>query len=419
MSDSIRTNETKENDAALILEAGIAAAMPFAILTKILKRGKIIIGKNVINTGSYCAVRIISFGKAGLLMANAFDSKVRVKDGIVVIPEGIEIPKKSKFKIICSTHPDPGKNSVQAAKAILSFIQKTNRDELVVFLVSGGASALVALPDRITLYEKIQTGKLLLRSGANIAEINCVRKHLSKIKGGHMVSALCCDAVALLMSDVKSNDMTTIASGMTYCDKTTFSDALKVIKKYKLYTKVPKGVITHLKAGTRNKIPETPKNAQIRNFVIASNKNCINAMKKKAKKLGYNTKTTTIFGKVEKQAKALAKIAPKKNMSCVIFGGETTVLVRGNGRGGRNQELVLRIADKTQHDLIIGSIGTDGIDGNTKYAGAMIRTSEIDKSKIVTYLKSNNSNAYFKKFGGLIETGPTQTNLLDIGIMLS
>ncbi len=418
LSDVTEPDLKKEDDAVRILEAGIAAAMPSVIFSKILRGRSIVIGKSVTRTSKYSAVRIVAFGKAALSMAAAFDSKIKAKDGMVVVPRGVRIPGRSKFRIVASTHPSPSKASVRAAKAILAYIKKCQRTDLIVFLVSGGSSALVALPDGVSLEDKIRTNELLLRSGANIAEINCVRKHLSKIKGGQITAGLPCDAIALLMSDVKANDMSAIASGMTYCDNTTFLQALKVIKKYRLDKKVPRGVIAHIESGVKKRIPETPKRPAIKNFVVASNKNCLAAMKKKAEGLGYRAQAATVFGKIEEQAAALARAAPTRPGSCVVFGGETTVLVRGNGSGGRNQEIVLHIAGKTRHDLVVGSIGTDGIDGNTKFAGAMTRTSKIDKVEIKKYIKTNNSNAYFARYGGLIETGPTQTNLLDIGIML-
>jgi len=408
----------KENDAVRILEAGIAAAMPSTIFSKILKRRSVVIGKSVIKTSKYSSVRVAAFGKAGLSMATAFDSKIRAKDGIVVIPRGIKVPKRSRFRVLSSTHPIPSGSSVRAAKSVLSYVRGCRKSELIVFLVSGGSSALVALPNGITLEEKIKTNELLLRSGANIGETGCVLKHLSGIKGGQMASDLPCDAIALLMSDVKANDMSAIASGMAYCDNTTFSQALKIIQKYRLDSKVPRGVIAHLKSGAGGRIPETPKKPTIKNFVIASNRNCLVAMKKEAERLGYKTQTTTVFGKIEKQARALARIAPTKPKSCVVFGGETTVLVRGNGSGGRNQEIVLRIADRIKRDLVVGSIGTDGTDGNTKFAGAVTHTSKIDRAEIRKHIKTSNSNAYFERYGGLIETGPTQTDLLDVGIML-
>ena len=418
MSGSSSADLKKESDAIQILEAGIAAAMPSAIFSRILRGRSITIGKSVTRTSGYSAVRIVAFGKAALSMAAAFDARIRAKDGMVIVPRGVRIPRRSKFRIIASTHPNPSGASVRAAKSVLAYIKRCQRTDLIVFLVSGGSSALVALPDGVSLEEKIRTNELLLRSGANIVEINCVRKHLSGIKGGRIAAGLPCSAIALLMSDVKANDMSAIASGMTYCDNTTFLQALKIIKKYKLYTRVPRGVITHMESGIKKRIPETPKRPVIKNFVIASNKNCLAAMKKKAEGLGYRTRTATVFGKIEKQAAALARIAPARPGSCVVFGGETTVLVRGNGSGGRNQEIVLHMAGRIRRDMVIGSIGTDGIDGNTKFAGAVTRTSGVDRDEIKRYIRTNNSNAYFQRHGGLIETGPTQTNLLDIGIML-
>ncbi len=418
MNDRAKTNLEKEKDARRILEAGIAAAMPSTILPKILKRRSVLMGRHIVNTSRYSAVRIVAFGKAGLSMATAFDSRIRARDGIIIIPSGIRAPKRTKFKIIQSTHPNPSHSSMVAARAILSYIRNCRKTDLVVFLVSGGGSALVALPDGITLEEKMHTNQVLLGSGADIGEVNCVRKHLSKIKGGRMTLDIPCDAIALLMSDVKSDDMSVIASGTTYCDKTTFAQAQRVIRKYKIQDRIPKSVLARLDLGARGAIAETPKMPAIRNFVIASNRDCLRAMKKEAVKLGYGVRTATIFGKVEKQAGTLVKIAPKKPCSCLIFGGETTVLVRGGGMGGRNQEIVLRMAGLLQRDMIVGSIGTDGIDGNTEFAGALIHTSSIDRDVIKRYLMSSNSNAYFERFGGLIRTGHTQTNLLDIGIML-
>lgn len=412
------SNLKKEDDARRILEAGIAAAMPSEILPKILKKRTITVGKNAIRTSKYSAVRLVAFGKAGLSMALEFDSRIRARDGIVVVPREIRVPKRTKFKVMRSTHPDPSDSSVRAARAILSYVRACRKTDLLVFLVSGGGSALVALPDGVTLEEKTRTNQLLLRSGAGIAEINCVRKHLSKIKGGQMASGLPCEAIALLMSDVKSDDMSAIASGTTYCDRTTFAQAQKILQKHGLDSVVPRGVMAHLRSGMRGDIPETPKRPAIRNLVIASNRNCLAAMKKMAADLGYSARTTTVFGRIEKQAAALAKIAPTRPGSCLIFGGETTVLVRGGGSGGRNQEMVLRIADRMRRNMVIGSVGTDGIDGNTEFAGALTHTSRMDRDRIKKYLKTNNSNAYFARFGGLIRTGPTQTNLLDVGIML-
>jgi len=169
------------------------------------------------------------------------------------------------------------------------------------------------------------------------------------------------------------------------------------------------------------KIPETPKKTKIPHQIILTNDNCIQSMKNKSKQLGISFKTISISGDVVKAASKLVSNIPKIKNSCIIFGGETTVQVKGKGKGGRNQELVLRILEKTQkikQDLIISSIGTDGIDGNTKYAGAITKNIETKSQEIKSYLKKNNSMSFFKKYGGLINTGYTHTNLMDIGIIL-
>ena len=294
-------------------------------------------------------------------------------------------------------------------------------NDFVIFLVSGGASSIVALPDGISLKNKKIVTNLLLKSGANIKEINCIRKHLSKIKGGRLIQNLSCDGISLVMSDVVYDDLSSIASGTTYYDNTTFSEAFKILKKYNLIRFTPKAVLHRLKLGMSGKIHETPKHSMIQNQIISSNKDCLFAMSSKSKKLRISTKIIhPVMADVKYVAKKLVNSIPKKLKSSIIFGGEPTVNVKGKGKGGRNQELVLHILKnlpKTQ-SFTVASLGTDGIDGNTKYAGAISTNNSISKKTIDRYLKFNNSNAYFKKYGGLILTGPTHTNLMDIGIIL-
>ncbi len=414
-----RRGDDRRDDAVRILEAGIDAAMPSVILPRVLRRGSIVVGRHVIKTSGYAGVRVVAFGKAALSMTKAFDSRIRVRDGVVVVPRGVAVPRRSRFDVMQSTHPDPSEASVRAARAVLSYIRGCGPADLVVFLVSGGASALVALPDGVTLGEKAKTNGLLLRSGASIAEVNCVRKHLSGIKGGRVTEALPCEAVALVMSDVKANDMSAIASGTTYCDRTTFAQAVSVLRRHRIYGEVPRAVVRRLEAGARGDIPETPKRPRIRNFVVGSNRDCLAAMKREARRRGYAVRSATAFGKIEGQARALARIAPTRRGGCVVFGGETTVLVRSRrGRGGRNQEMALRVGSMLRGDVLVGSVGTDGIDGNTEFAGAMINAADLDRAAVRRYLQTSNSNGYLRRYGGLIKTGPTQTNLLDIGIML-
>ena len=409
--------------ALQILLAGLESAMPQKQIKKIITSKQIKFGKKTIQLKNYDSVYLVALGKAADSMAKAVHSIIKINKGFIVVPKGATpIIKNHKFQIFKAGHPLPDKNSVLAAKQILKFLNQRNKTDLVIFLVSGGTSSLLALPNGITLNEKIKVTKELLFSGATIQELNCVRKHLSQVKGGRLVEGLRCDAVSLVMSDVLGDDLSSIASGTTYCDSSTFEQALKIIKKYRLERKIPQSALRYLKLGRNRKISETPKKSKIPHHIFLTNRDCIFEMKKKSKQLGLSSKTVTISGDVTKATTKLLSLIPRKKNSCIIFGGETTVKVKGNGKGGRNQELVLRILGKTQklkQEITIASIGTDGIDGNTNYAGAIVKNSIKKQNEIASYLSRNDSSSFFKNHGGLIKTGPTHTNLMDIGVIVS
>ncbi len=414
-------SRTKKN-VLKILESGLSVASPAVGLEKHLKNDKIVIGNKSIKLSDYSATYLVSFGKAADSMARVVNSILDIKSGFIVIPKGSNsVITSKKFQIFNSGHPTPNQTSVNAAKTILKFLEKRKKSEFVIFLVSGGGSSLLSLPDGIPLDDKMYVNDLLLKSGATIQEFNCVRKHLSKIKGGRLVENLPCDAVSLIMSDVVDDDLSSISSGVTYCDTTTFADALSVIKRYSLQKKFPENVLDRLNDGKLGKIPETPKKPKILNSIISSNKDCLQAMRQKAEQLGYDTKIISVSGDIKDATQKIIKLIPQKEKTCLIFGGETTVKVIGQGKGGRNQELVLRLLKNTQNTkekLVIASLGTDGIDGNTKYAGALTDNFQMDINKIKSYLKNNDSSSFFEKHGGLIITGYTHTNLLDIGLLL-
>ncbi|KFM14280.1 hypothetical protein AAA799O18_00666 [Marine Group I thaumarchaeote SCGC AAA799-O18] len=260
-----------------------------------------------------------------------------------------------------------------------------------------------------------------MNCGATINEFNCVRKHLSQIKGGKLVQKMNCDGCALIMSDVVNNDISVISSGCTFYDNTTSSDALKIIRKYSLEAKFPKNVISCLKRKLHSKIT-IQKNLRVKNEIIATNQDCLDAMVSKSRILGFKTIVSPVIQHdVSVSAKILVKMIPKSKRSCIIFGGEPTVNVKGKGKGGRNQELVLQILKlihDSNHNLIISSVATDGLDGNTKYSGAFIESNSYGSEEIAHYLKNNNSNLFFKKYAGLIKTGHTRTNLMDFGLIL-
>lgn len=406
-----------------ILESGFSNASPEIALKKFLRSNSIVLPKQRIDLKHYTSVYVVAFGKAADLMTLHANRTLDIKSGIVIIPKGVKsVIKSKKFKVFYASHPIPDQSSVLAAKYIMKFLSNRRKTEFVLFLVSGGASSLLCLPDNISLYDKKRVNNLLLKSGATIHEVNCVRKHLSKIKGGRMIEKLSCEAISLVMSDVPKNDLTAIASGMTYCDKTTFSDALAIVKKYDLLQKIPKNVLKHLIDGRDGKISETPKKPTITNHIIATNDDCLASMKNKAMSLGYVPKTLHIYGDIKLATKKLLKAIHDNPNNCIIFGGETTVNVIGKGKGGRNQELVLRILKNIQNDnkkIVIASAGTDGIDGNTLAAGAIAKNFKVNLQEIKSFLKNNDSNSFFKKYGGLIYTGFTHTNLMDIGVALT
>jgi hydroxypyruvate reductase len=411
----------KKKEALEILESGLKAANPENILHKFVTSSKIIIDGESLDIEKFSNIYTIAFGKAADSMTRAINAIIPVKAGVVVIPKGSRSTiKGKKFQIFNSGHPKPDQTSVKAAKEVIKFLQNRREDELVIFLVSGGASALLALPEKITLNDKIHVTDLLLRSGATIQEFNCIRKHLSKIKGGKLVENLKCHGISLVMSDVEGDDLSSIASGTTYMDNTTFADALEIIKKYKLKNKIPLEVLHLLKQGADEEVPETPKEEKIKNFIIANNNDCINAMEIKAKELGYNVKKLQIFGNIKEAVKIIIENIPNDKKNCLIFGGETTVEVRGKGSGGRNHELVLRILKNTQKNnkMCIAAMGTDGIDGNTLFAGAITENIKIEPSIMKEFLKNSDSGRFFQKYQSNIMTGFTHSNLMDIGVVL-
>ena len=415
-------NTAVKKKALNILEAGLVAAQPKNFLKTFVDKNYILLGKNSIFLSNYRKIFVIAYGKAADSMAEYVSKKIKVSKGIVVIPKYTKSSIISKkFSVFYSGHPLPDKESVRAGKTVLEFVNNCSKRDFVLFLVSGGGSSLLALPDKITLTEKKHTTKSLLQCGATIDEFNSVRKHLSMIKGGKLVQNMNCDGCALVMSDVVSNDLSVISSGCTYNDNTTFSDAVNVIRKYSLEKKLPKKVITHLKHGliTKTVRPNRPK---IKNKIIATNQDCINAMVLRAKSLGFTTKVySPIKQDVGISAKKIVQMIPRNKKSCLIFGGEPTVQVKGKGKGGRNQELVLQILKlihNSNHHMLVSSTSTDGVDGNTTCSGAFIESNSSSLQEISSYLVNNDSHSFFKKYRGLIKTGPTKTNLMDIGLII-
>lgn len=415
----LATSDEKK-DCLEILEAGLEAANPENIIPKYVTPDEIKIGGKSIDIRKYSNIYSVAFGKAGDSMTRALNAIIPIKSGIVVIPKGSKSRiKGKKFQIFNSRHPKPDKTSVKAAKEVMKFLQNKKSDELVIFLVSGGGSSLLAMPDDITLDDKIYVTNLLLKSGATIQEFNCIRKHLSKIKGGRLVENMKCQGISLVMSDVEGDDLSSIASGTTYMDDTTFADALDIIEKYKLKRKIPSEVLQILEKGLEE--IKIPMKLKIENYVIANNMDCLEAMQKTAMKMGYKVTILQVFGEIKDAVTKILENISENQKACLIFGGEPTVRVLGKGMGGRNQEMVLRILKNTQKlkKIVIASMGTDGIDGNSIFAGAITENIRIDSSITKEFLKNSDSGRFFQKQKGNIVTDFTHTNLMDIGVILS
>mgnify|MGYP003340428033 FL=1 len=413
LSDTSRKRECLE-----ILEKGLEAANPQNIIPDYLFPNEIKIGSKSIKLNEFSNIYTVAFGKAGDSMTRAVNAIIPVKAGIIVIPKGSKsLVKGKKFQIFNSKHPQPDKTSVKAAKEIIKFLSSRKSDELVVFLVSGGGSSLVALPDKITLEDKIFMTNLLLKTGASIQEINCVRKHISKIKGGKILESMRCKGISLVMSDVEGDDLSSIASGTTFADNTTYKDALDVLEKYNLRKKTPLEVLNVLEQGVDK---DSVKVEPIENIVIANNQLVVSKMKQAAIEKGYQVKLIEIYGDIKEQVRKIVENISEEEKTCLIFGGEPTVKVLGKGMGGRNQELVLRILKNTQKlkKIVIASMGTDGIDGNSVFAGAITENVKFDSEIIKEFLKNSDSGRFFQKQKSNIVTGFTHTNLQDIGVIL-
>ena len=414
--------KSKEHHNALkIIESGLDEARPDLHLKPYFLKNKLKLGSKIVNLKNFDNTYIIAIGKSADYMANFVSQKINFKTGVVVMPENYKpIFSNKKFQFFKSGHPLPNLKSVKAAKYLEKLISNTRKNDFVLFLISGGGSALVSHPMGVTLKEKIIMNDILIKSGAIINEISCIRKHLSEIKGGKLLQKMNCSGVSLVISDVIGDDLSVISSGLTFADDTTFSNALRIIKKYNIQNKIPKNVINTLEMGKEKKISETPKKPVIKNILITNNERCLNRMEKEAKKMHYDVSIMrNLNSDIKISTKKIIKKLHASKKSCIIFGGESTVNVIGTGMGGRNQELVLRISNELKNNknqFIIASIGTDGIDGNTKYAGAIFSNKKLNH--VESYLKNNDSFSFFKKFGGLIYTGPTHVNVNDIGLII-
>jgi hydroxypyruvate reductase len=420
--------------ALSIFQAAVQAADPRRTVKAALQS---------IDVSRYRRIFVVGAGKASAAMAQAAEQVLgrRIHGGWINTKDGHLAPLK-RITLHEASHPVPDARGVEGARRIAEIAQQAEEGDLVLCLISGGASALLPLPvEPVTLEEKQATTRLLLACGATIHEINAVRKHLSAIKGGRLARlAQPAHVVALLLSDVVGDPLDVIGSGPAAPDTSTFATAWAVIEKYGLQRKIPASARRLLEAGLAGRIEETPKPGDpcfrhTRNVIVGSNRLAVDAAARKARELGYRplVLSTAIEGETRDIAGMHAAIAreivatgrPVRPPAAVISGGETTVTLRGKGLGGRNQEFALAaaIALEGVPGVLAFSAGTDGTDGPTDAAGAMADGMTLSRAATLGLdarraLADNDSYHFFQPLGDLVMTGPTGTNVMDVRLML-
>lgn len=391
----------------------------------------------------YDHISLVGGGKATAPMARALEDLLgkRMEKGLIVVKYGFT-EKLNATEIIEAGHPVPDQNGVQGARRILEFLKSAGERDLIFSVISGGGSALLPQPaSKISLEEKQELTRDLLACGAGIDEINAVRKHISSSKGGQMArAAYPATTINLMLSDVVGDKMDVIASGPFVPDSSTFKDVDKIFRKYDLKD-IPNAIDVYVKEGVQGEIPETPKAnetvfEQVYNFIIGSNILALEAADRKAQEFGYKTLILSSMVEGETREVALVHTAIAKEINntgypipppaCIISGGETTVTIRGSGLGGRNQEFCLAAAlDLTgfTERVVVLSGGTDGNDGPTDAAGAVVDPLTVKrgrdyKMEAADFLSNNDSYRFFEKTGDLLITGPTNTNVMDVRLVL-
>ena len=394
--------------------------------------------------GGFARLHVVGFGKASPAMALALEESLGglIDDGIIITKYGHTPSRKlERIRLFESGHPIPDENGQEASRRLVNLVESADDRTLVISLISGGGSALLVSPlAGISLADKQVTTDLLLKAGADIHDLNTVRKHLSRVKGGRLAELIYpATSLSLILSDVVGDRLDVIASGPTAPDPTTYRDALDVLVKYNLAKTVPVSVAELLAKGQIGKVPETPKPgnplfSNTTNMIIGSNRRALEAAQGKAEGLGFRTEVLSaeISGEARDVGRWLARkaLVVKRSMGmqspvCLISGGETTVTVKGKGKGGRNMELALSFALEVEGiaGITLLSAGTDGTDGPTDSAGAIVDGDTILRARRgginpELHLRDNDSYDFFRRAGGLLLTGATGTNVMDIQLIL-
>ncbi len=445
---SIRNSPHREPYLAM-QRAALAAVEPGAAVRRHVECA----GDQLVVAGRYYdlteveEVWVVGGGKAACAMAASLTPLLgtRISGGLVVTKYGHTNPglDTGAVEVMEAGHPVPDEAGVRAARRLVDLVKGASARDLVLVLLSGGGSALLSLPaPGLSLSDLQQATQLLLRSGATITELNVVRKHLSEIKGGALARRIApARAVCLALSDVVGDPLDAIASGPTSPDPSTYQDAWDVLVKYDLASHVPAKVRLHLQAGLAGARPETPKPGdavfgRVQHVIVGSNRLAAEAAVTAARAEGLDVLLLSTF--LEGEAREVARVAaalvkemvyhdrPVARPACVVWGGETTVTVRGEGKGGRNQELALAAAIQMAGlaGALLVALGTDGTDGPTDAAGAVATGNTVARARALgldpaAYLANNDSYSFFDLLGDLIRTGPTGTNVNDLLFMFA
>lgn len=395
---------------------------------------------------TYEDVRVAGMGKAAMAMAGVLEDRYPevVSSGLVVVPDGYpesypeRLPTPSTIEVVCGGHPLPSERSVEAGRRLLRLARETHEGELLLVVISGGGTALSTLPaESLSLPDLRSTYQTLLRAGVPIEPANAVRKHLTQVGGGQLARAAHPAPVgALVVSDVIGDDLSVIASGPTVPDRSTYDQAMRVLYQYGLWHEVPPSVREHLAEGARGRRSETPDAkdpcfAGTRTTLLGSNDLAMAAARREAEERGYHVAAVTsdVDGEAHRVGRAHVRTmtdAQTQHPTCWLWGGETTVTVTGDGKGGRNQEVALGAAlalENQDQQAVVLSGGTDGIDGPTDAAGAWATPATAEASRSVgcvpeNHLENNDAYALFDRIDQLLRPGPTHTNVMDVHVGL-
>jgi hydroxypyruvate reductase len=432
-------------DARSIFAAGLESADPFAAVARILelRNDCLWVGDRTYELSAVQNIFVVGCGKAAARMALAVQALLgeRLVGGVIVVKHGHQLPIE-RIKVIEAGHPIPDEAGLGGARQVMDLARRCGKNDLLFFLVSGGGSALLPYPAAgLSLEDKRRTTEVLLRSGAKIQEVNAVRKHISQIKGGRLARlAAPATLVTLVLSDVINDSLEAIASGPTVPDRSTYGDCLRIIKHYDVERLIPPVVVDFLERGANGQIAETPKPSDTvfrdtQNIIVGGNRLALAAAQHRAEALGYHT--LVLSDELEGESRIVAKShsdlvkeflrtkTAARRPSCLLSGGETTVTVRGDGLGGRNQEFSLAAAIEIAgiDGVVILSGGTDGADGPTDAAGGIVDGSTINRGRAknldaAVFLAKNDSYHFLQATEDLLVTGPTLTNVMDLQITL-